>query len=143
MSTRHTLPTGRRLMLRYALFCLVSGAVNLCAQAAALRIYHGPFGLTAAMALGTAGGLAVKYILDKRWIFADTATGFSAHGKRFSLYAGTGVATTILFWSTEYLCDALTPDGRYRFAGASIGLIVGYILKFRLDRRFVFTGASA
>ena len=55
----------------------------------------------AAVAAGTLVGLVVKYLLDKRWIFADTSTGVKAHGKKFSLYTAMGLVTTAIFWGTE------------------------------------------
>jgi hypothetical protein len=39
----------------------------------------------------------------------------------------------------EYEVDALSPDGRFRFVGATLGLAIGYVTKYRLDRRFVFS----
>jgi putative flippase GtrA len=135
--------TSFAIATRYAFFAAVATLVNLTTQAAALRIYDGPFALTLAIALGTGSGLVTKYLLDKRWIFGDRSRGAKAHGKRFSLYTSTGVLTTAIFWGTEYAFDALTPDGRYRFVGAVIGLSIGYITKYRLDRRYVFRSAHA
>ena len=43
----------------------------------------------------------------------------------------------------EYAFAAMTPDGRYRFVGATLGLGIGYITKYQLDRRFVFPQATA
>ncbi len=131
------------LALRYILFCLAATVVNLGTQAAAPFVYSGTFALTIAMLLGTGGGLVAKYIFDKYWIFADPGSGLGAHSRQFSLYAATGVLTTGIFWSLEYLFDSFSPDGRYRFAGALIGLALGYALKYRLDRRFVFAEPPA
>ena len=37
--------------------------------------------------------------------------------------------------------DTLSQDGWPRFVGAAIGLAIGYVTKYHLDRRFVFRGA--
>ncbi len=131
------------LYLRYALFAGVATAINLGSQAVLLRVYHGALALAAAIILGTGTGLVTKYLLDKYWIFFDKSTSAAAHGKQFALYTGTGIATTLIFWTFEYGADALTPDGRWRYVGAMIGLAIGYIAKYRLDRRFVFNRAAA
>ena len=132
--------TPASLALRYAAFAAIAIVINLATQAVALRIYSGPFALTIAIFLGIATALPVKYLLDKRWIFFDGASGLAAHGRRFVLYTTTGVFTTAIFWGLENAFDALTPDGRYRFVGAAIGLVIGYVTKFCLDRRYVFRG---
>lgn len=127
------------LPLRYALFALLSMGGNLALQHGVTDLYGGPFALTAAMMVGTGGGLVIKYVLDKRWIFADVSRGVAAHTRTFTLYTLTGVFTTALFWGLEYGADALPPHGHYRYAGAILGLSIGYVVKFRLDRRFVFS----
>jgi putative flippase GtrA len=131
------------IYLRYAVFAVLASLVNLATQAASLQLYSAALGLTIALILGTGTGLLTKYLLDKRWIFFDMSTGAAAHGKTFSLYTATGILTTGIFWGLEYAFDGLTPDGRWRYLGGAIGLAIGYIAKFQLDRRFVFAVADA
>lgn len=131
------------IYLRYAVFAVLASLVNLLTQAASLQLYSAELGLTIALILGTGTGLLTKYLLDKRWIFFDMSTGAAAHGKTFSLYTATGILTTGIFWGLEYTFDGLTPDGRWRYLGGAIGLAIGYIAKFQLDRRFVFAVADA
>lgn len=129
------------LVLRYAGFALVSTLVNLGAQ----RLVLGAgLGLLAAMVAGTGLGLVVKYLLDKRWIFADQSRGLAAHGRRFSLYTAMGLVTTALFWAVEAGFWWTFQTEAMREAGAVLGLSLGYGLKYLLDRRFVFVrGAPA
>jgi putative flippase GtrA len=131
------------LYLRYALFAAIATAINLGSQAAFAQFYYGPFALIGAIILGTGTGLVTKYLLDKYWIFFDRSTSAAAHGKQFVLYTGTGIATTLIFWAFEYGFDALPPEGRWRYVGAVIGLTIGYVTKYRLDRRFVFNKVVA
>jgi putative flippase GtrA len=123
---------------RYAAFAVVASAANLAAQALFLQFYSARYALAGALVLGTGTGLITKYVLDKHWIFADRSTGLAAHGRAFTLYSLTGLATTAIFWGTEYGFDRLTPDGHLRYVGGAIGLAIGYCAKFQLDRRFVF-----
>lgn len=134
------MPRRVEIAALYALFAGFATAVNLLSQWTSLALYRGPWSLPLAMGFGTATGLAVKYLLDKRWIFKDRSGG---HMRKFSVYTLMGVATTALFWATELVFDALSPDGRLRFLGAVLGLAVGYAAKYRLDRRFVFRTARA
>ena len=122
----------------YALFAALATAVNVASQWVSLALYRGPLALPLAMACGTATGLALKYVLDKRWIFCDPSTGLALHARKFTAYTVMGVITTAIFWATELAFDAASPDGRMRFVGAVIGLAIGYTAKYRLDRRFVF-----
>ncbi len=122
----------------YALFAALATAVNIASQWACLALYRGPLALPLAMACGTATGLALKYALDKRWIFRDPGTGLALHARKFTAYTIMGVITTAIFWATELAFDAASPNGRLRFVGAVIGLAIGYAAKYRLDRRFVF-----
>jgi putative flippase GtrA len=130
----------RTLVLRYAAFAAVATAANLAAQRAVLAggDTDGPL-LTLAIAVGTAAGLVVKYVLDKHWIFFDASTGARAHGRKFGLYAVMGLVTTVIFWGTETAFWLIWRDHAMRELGAVLGLMVGYVVKYRLDRRFVFT----
>lgn len=133
-----------RIALLYALFAVAATLANLAAQRAALALHAGPGALPLAIAAGTAAGLVVKYLLDKRWIFGDRSAGLAAHGRRFTLYTATGAATTAVFWGFEYAFWRLGDgDPVLREAGAVIGLSIGYVAKYRLDRRFVFRPAPS
>lgn len=126
-------------MTRYGLFAVAATAVNLTTQHACLALFdRPPLGLPLAMALGTLAGLLAKYLLDKRWIFADPASGIGAHGRKFALYTLMGVITTALFWSTELTFAHLFGTTLMRDVGAVLGLGFGYVTKYHLDRRFVF-----
>lgn len=135
------------LILRYGFFAVLATLANLAAQRAVLWQTGGPgtggTGLVLAIAAGTAVGLVVKYLLDKRWIFFDRSTGARAHGERFGRYTLTGVFTTALFWGSETLFWIIWRDDTMRELGAILGLAIGYVVKFQLDRRFVFTRPAA
>lgn len=96
-----------------------------------------------ALLTGTGVGLTVKYVLDKRWIFADRSTGLRAHGRKFTLYTAAGVLTTAIFWGMETAAWLAWRTQFAREAGALLGLAIGYVVKYRLDRRFVFAGPAA
>jgi len=141
-ASRTTRPRGNDLVLRYAAFAAVSTLVNLSFQVLVKFAYHGPYSTTLAMVVGTVAGLIPKYLLDKWWIFNDQATGLESEARKFTLYVLLAVFTTCIFWVTEYLFDWLGGGGPLRYVGAIVGLGLGYWMKYRLDREFVFVSAT-
>lgn len=131
------------LASRYAAFAAAATAVNVATQHASSVLYTGPCELYAAIAAGTLTGLAVKYVLDRRWIFHDRPGSLRGHSLRFTLYSLTGVLTTAIFWGTELAFVAMGDAPWLRYVGAVLGLAAGYTLKYRLDRRFVFRTRAA
>ncbi len=134
---------GQGLILRYAAFAAVATLANLATQRLILLAGNSAGQLALAIATGTVVGLLVKYLLDKRWIFYDSAIGMAAHWHRFPLYAGTGLGTTAFFWGMEAAFWLVWQTEGMRELGAVLGLAVGYVIKYTLDRRFVFTAVRA
>lgn len=131
--------TLRTLVLRYAAFAVLATLANLAVQRLVLIGGDTTLWFMTAVGAGTIVGLVVKYVLDKRWIFADTSTGVKAHSKKFGLYTAMGLITTAIFWSTETAFWLIWQTDMMRELGAVLGLAVGYVVKYNLDRRFVFT----
>lgn len=135
--------TRSSLILRYALFAALATLANLGSQRAVLTLGDDTPQYVAAVIVGTLLGLVVKYVLDKRWIFADPSTGLRAHGRMFTLYTIMGGITTALFWGFETVFWLTFHTHTARELGALIGLAIGYAVKYRLDRRFVFNSTRA
>jgi putative flippase GtrA len=130
------------LVLRYTVFAVIATIANLAVQRLVLMGGDSKLMFMAAVGAGTIVGLVIKYILDKRWIFMDTATGAAAHKKKFGLYTIMGLATTAIFWGMESAFWFIWQTDLMREVGAIIGLSIGYVVKYNLDRRFVFTDAA-
>lgn len=126
------------LVIRYAAFAVVATVANLGAQRAVLAWSDSAAMFALAVLVGTAVGLVVKYALDKRFIFADRTRGFAATGRQFGLYSVMGLVTTAIFWATETAFWLAFGTHTAREVGAVLGLTVGYIVKYRLDRAYVF-----
>lgn len=94
--------------------------------------------VAASMVCGTVIGLAVKYVLDKRFIFAFKANNAAHESVTFALYTVMGLFTTALFWGFEFGFHYAFGDPSMKYVGAIIGLGIGYLVKFKLDQRFVF-----
>lgn len=128
--------SGTTIALRYVIFAVIATIANLGTQRLVLSGGEGLF-IWAVLA-GTAVGLVVKYLLDKRWIFFDTSSGTAAHARKFTLYTVMGLLTTAIFWGMETAFWLTWRTDMMRELGAVIGLTIGYVVKYWLDRRYVF-----
>jgi len=127
------------IVIKYTLFAGLATLANLLTQELSIQFYDAVYSVYVAMIAGTLVGLIAKYLLDKKYIFAfETA---SAHEdlKTFIAYAVTGVVTTLLFWSFEIGFEQMIGGKPARYLGAIIGLAIGYGVKYRLDKHFVFS----
>lgn len=137
-----TSATSWGLVLRYSGFAVLAILVNLAVQRLVLAVVAGSLGFVLAVICGTAAGLALKYVLDKRWIFGDTSRGLAAHARKFSLYTAMGGITTAIFWGMETVFWLTWGTDLMRELGAVLGLTLGYVIKYQLDLRFVFTPSA-
>jgi len=143
--TGRTLKTAH-LILRYGAFAVIASSANLAVQRAILAFappepaIDAPYVL--ALALGTLVGLILKYGLDKRWIFHDAVQPFRAETRRMWRYTITGIGTTLIFWGMETAFWLVWHTDLMRETGAVLGLTIGYVVKYALDRRFVFPKVS-
>ncbi|OAF13563.1 hypothetical protein AYJ54_43310 [Bradyrhizobium centrolobii] len=123
---------------RYVLFAILSTLANVAVQELVIRAWASGTALTASMLAGTAAGFAIKYVLDKRWIFDDQYASSATELKKILLYGTSGVATTALFWATELSFWHMWQSDAAKFGGAILGLAAGYAAKYALDKIFVF-----
>jgi putative flippase GtrA len=123
---------------RYVLFAVLATLANLLTQEAVFRLAP-TARLSLSILAGTVVGFAVKYILDKRWIFYDAYSSHTREIRKVMLYAGFSIVTTAIFWGTEVAFWAFWETSLAKYTGAVLGLAVGYAAKYWLDREFVFT----
>jgi len=131
--------TLQTLVFRYAAFAVIATVANLGTQRAVLQFGDTGAYFAAAVGAGTIVGLIIKYLLDKRWIFYDLATGLKNHSQKFAFYTAMGLVTTAIFWGMETAFWMIWQTDLMRELGAVIGLSIGYVVKYNLDRRYVFT----
>ena len=82
--------------------------------------------------------MIIKFFLDKSYIFFDKKKDFLYLGEKFRLYTIMGIFSTVVFWGTESIFWIIWRKEIMRELGAILGLTIGYILKYRLDKRYVF-----
>jgi hypothetical protein len=132
-----------KLPLTYAILAFIATCANIAAQDAALHVYSGPWDVMLSVVVGTGTGLVTKYVLDKKYIFGFRARDAAHDGRTFALYTLTGIVTTLVFWGFEFGFDHVFDSKAMRYLGAVIGLAIGYVMKYRLDRHFVFRAEAA
>lgn len=123
----------------YVAFALIATAVNLFTQWPFFIVFEQKWALYVALMAGTLTGLVTKYILDKRWIFYYTASSRRDDLSRFGLYSLMGVFTTAIFWGTEMSFYYLFDFSGSQYVGGALGLMIGYTIKYLLDKKYVFT----
>jgi hypothetical protein len=126
------------LVLKYVSFAVLATGLNIGAQEAVMRAYGGPYRLIASVVVGTGAGLVAKYLLDKLFIFNFRTRSTLHDAQVFLQYAAVGLFTTLIFWVFEFGFNAAFEDKNMRYVGAVIGLGLGYYIKYRIDKRFVF-----
>jgi glycosyltransferase involved in cell wall biosynthesis len=143
---KEILPSKGATVFLYTIFACLSAALNLFAQKLVLIFYEGEFRIKAAIFAGTLSGIAIKYVLDKKYIFCYETKNLRHDVGKLFLYTMMSVVTTLVFWGSEaaayslalhFLCDKVVAE-RVMLGGAAFGLTLGYVLKYHLDKRFVF-----
>ena len=131
-----------KIAVLYTLFAIVSTAINICSQMLSIWVYKGPFSVEISILVGTAMGLPLRYFLEKKYIFDFTSKNLVHDGKLFVFYSAMGVITTLIFWGTEYAFHLIYDTDLMRYIGGTIGLSVGFYVKYKLDKKYVFVNSS-
>ncbi|MFT4926208.1 MAG: putative flippase GtrA [Phenylobacterium sp.] len=136
------------LVLKYTGCAMIATLCNLLFQFISLELFNAGWfttgffsgfnSLYTAMFIGTLAGLVCKYALDKRFIFSYQSPNKKDDAKTFFLYSVMGIFTTLIFWLTEIAFDHLMSNPNAKYAGAVLGLGIGYVVKYLLDKKFVF-----
>lgn len=127
-----------RLAMLYMAFAIVATLCNILAQDICNYLYSGDFSILISIIIGTGFGLVVKYILDKKYIF-QYKTKTAGHNRQiFFLYTIMGILTTMIFWGFEFGFHYIFETKEMRYLGGILGLMIGYICKYYLDKRYVF-----
>lgn len=127
-----------RIAFLYSFFAGIALVSNLFSQALFVRYYHGLFEIEISVLVGTAVGLPIKYVLDKKYIFLFKADSVLHDSKLFILYGAMALVTTSIFWGFEALFQFIFQNEMMRLLGGGIGLVIGYLIKYQLDKKYVF-----
>ena len=130
------------ILVRYVLFAVIATLANLLTQEAVVQLAPGNQ-LALSIFAGTVVGFALKYVLDKKWIFYDAYTSHSGELRKVFLYGLFSVVTTLIFWGVEVTFWTVWETSFAKYTGAVLGLAIGYAAKFYLDRSFVFRERQA
>jgi len=134
--------TATKIAVLYTLFAVLSTAINIGSQMLSIWIYKGPLSVEISILVGTAMGLPLRYFLEKRYIFNFTSKNLVHDGKLFVFYSAMGVITTLIFWGTEYAFHVIYDTDFMRYLGGIIGLSIGFYVKYKLDKKYVFVNST-
>ena len=126
----------------YTLFAAFSTVINIGAQMLSIWVYKGLYAVEISILVGTAAGLPLRYILEKRHIFAFESNNLAHDGRLFVLYSFMGVFTTAIFWGVEDAFQLIYQTDTMRYIGGVIGLAIGFYVKYQLDKKFVFVSGE-
>lgn len=126
------------IVVLYIVFASLSTAINIGSQMLSMGIYKGLYSVEISILVGTATGLPLRYLLEKRYIFSFKSSDIRHDGQLFVIYSSMGVLTTAIFWLTEYAFHLLFAEDFMRYVGGVIGLGIGFYVKYRLDKKYVF-----
>jgi putative flippase GtrA len=130
--------SAARIAMIYALVSALATAANIGTQAVSMWVYSGAYAVALSVLLGTAMGFPIKYVLEKKHVFAFKADNLGHDTRLFILYGFMGVFTTAIFWGIEFAFHRLFGTDGMRYLGGALGLTVGSYIKYHLDKRFVF-----
>lgn len=133
--------SAAKITVLYTLFALVSVAINIGSQMLSVWAYKGPFSVEISILVGTVMGLPLRYFLEKRYIFSFTSQSIAHDGRLFIFYSVMGLITTLIFWGTEYTFHLIYDTDFMRYIGGIIGLSIGFYVKYRLDKKYVFVNS--
>ncbi len=120
------------------IFAVIATAANIGTQDFLIRSYNGAFAVLVSVIVGTGVGLVVKYFLDKRYIFCFCARSVAHDTQTFAIYTVMGMVTTVIFWCFEFGFHYIFETKEMRYFGGVVGLAIGYMTKYHLDKRYVF-----
>lgn len=127
-----------KLAMLYTACAIVATLCNILTQDICNYLYSGDFSILISIIMGTGFGLVVKYILDKKYIF-QYKTETAGHNRHiFFLYTVMGILTTFIFWGFEFGFHYIFETKEMRYLGGILGLMIGYICKYYLDKHYVF-----
>jgi putative flippase GtrA len=130
--------TAVKIAVLYTLFAVFSIVINIGSQMLSTWAYKGNYSVEVSILAGTAAGLPLRYFLEERYVFNFTSYNLAHDGRLFVFYSAMGVITTLIFWGTEYAFHLIYDSDFMRYIGGTIGLAVGFYVKYQLDKKFVF-----
>ena len=134
--------TAVSIAVLYTLFAAFSTVINIGTQMLSIWAYNGPYSVEVSILIGTAAGLPLRYLLEKRYIFAFKSNNIAHDGQLFVLYSFMGVFTTAIFWGVEYAFHLIFATDTMRYVGGVIGLAIGFYVKYQLDKKYVFVSGD-
>jgi putative flippase GtrA len=130
---------SRRIACAYVAIATVASSTNILLQFLFVRFVDVPYAVELSVAFATALVLPFKYVADKKIIFKYRVDHVRKDLRTLIAYTLVSVVTVAVFWSTEFAFHYLFASEVLRYVGGIIGLAVSFYVKYRMDKKFVFT----
>lgn len=125
-----------KCMFKYFCASYFSLIVNLMAQYAShCLFYNFTMELYVSILIGTLVGFFSKFVLDTKYIFKSKIKVISNEG---FLYCWFSIFITAIYFVFELSFGYVFDSIEMRLIGAFIGLNVGYLVKYKVDEKYVF-----
>ena len=132
-----------QITVLYTLFAVLSTVINISSQMVSTWAYKEAFAIELAILVGTAMGMPLRYLLEKRYIFSFTSKNLAHDGKLFFFYSTMSAVTTLIFWGIEYAFHLIYDTDYMRYVGGVVGLAIGFYVKYQLDKKYIFVKNSS
>ncbi len=130
------------IAIRYTAIAVTASLTNLLLQFLFLLIYANAYAVELSITIATALVLPLKYLADKHFIFCFVTRSHQHNLSTFLMYSFVSVFTVAVFWGCEYAFHLAFDSEALRYIGGAIGLAVSFLMKYQLDKRFVFCSAD-
>jgi len=123
-------------------FCVASSSIvlNILIQFLSVQIYRGIFFIELSIIIATLLTMPTRYFIEKNYVFYGLQK--SSDSLSFSMYTFSAIVSTIIFWSIEYSFHLIYYSDLLRYLGGILGLSIGFIIKFFIDKLYIFNTLS-
>jgi putative flippase GtrA len=122
----------------YTAIAVTASCVNLLLQFTFLKLYAAKYAIELSIVVATAIVLPFKYLADKKLIFKFATHGVKQDAKKFANYTFVSVFTVAIFWGIEYSAHLISDNAAIRYSAGAFGLALSFLMKYQLDKRYVF-----
>lgn len=134
------------MLIRYLTFAAIAIALNMLVFSASKWVLEHIFTDETffvyikyfSKLVGIASGFVLKYVLDKKYVFDDSSENIKEEAKKIGIYGLFSVFTTLWLFVISESFERLVEMQYEVHIGWLLGLVTGYLIKYYLDKKFVF-----
>ena len=125
------------MIIRYLILCFFAIFLNIVSQQIFLLFFAGPYSIEISILIGTIMTFFLRFYLEKNFVFLKDKFSFKTESMLY-MYFVSSIFTTLIFWIFEYSFHLFFDTDFLRYIGATIGLLVGFYIKYKIDKGLTF-----